>query len=531
MKKMNKTFYSAAAASAVLLLSGCAVGPDYKRPELTPSQAFSPKPLPESTTAASVSGGNAQRFVVAQDIQADWWKLFRSPQLNALIEKAFAANPSIESAQAALRVAQENVYAQQGFFFPSLSAGYSPARTKIAGNLGGNSPGVQGNGRDISTVSNPSAAQGGKAPFNAPVIYNFHTTQLTVGFTPDVFGANRRQVETLEAQAKYQKLQLEAAYITLASNVTAAAIQEALLREQIGILQTIISSNEKSVEIVERQFKAGYASRLDLSLQQTTLLQAKEQLPPLQKQFEQTRNLLRALAGGMQDSDLHESFDLASLQLPEDLPLSLPSQVIEQRPDVRAAEEQLHAASAQIGVALANRLPQFSIDGTWGGAASKFSQMFWNSGRFFELAANISMPLLDGGVLCHRQRAAEESYKQAAAQYKETVITAFQNVADTLHAIHADAEALKASAALAETAKTTLTLTQKQHARGYIDRVVLINAEQGYRQAALNVAQARATRLGDTAALFQALGGGWWHRVDKDKTAALEPALANKTAD
>jgi len=205
--------------------------------------------LPETTTAASVSGGNAQRFVVAQDIQADWWKLFRSPQLNALIEKAFAANPSIESAQAALRVAQENVYAQQGFFFPSLSAGYSPARTKIAGNLGGNSPGVQGNGRDISTVSNPSAAQGGKAPFNAPVIYNFHTTQLTVGFTPDVFGANRRQVETLEAQAKYQKLQLEAAYITLASNVTAAAIQEALLREQIGILQTIIASNEKSVKM------------------------------------------------------------------------------------------------------------------------------------------------------------------------------------------------------------------------------------------------------------------------------------------
>ena len=252
--------------------------------------------------------------------------------------------------------------------------------------------------------------QGGKAPFNAPVIYNFHTTQLTVGFTPDVFGANRRQVETLEAQAKYQKLQLEAAYITLASNVTAAAIQEALLREQIGILQTIIASNEKSVEIVERQFKAGYASRLDLSLQQTTLLQAKEQLPPLQKQFEQTRNLLRALAGGMQDSDLPESFDLASLQLPENLPLSLPSQVIEQRPDVRAAEEQLRAASAQIGVALANRLPQFSIDGSWGGAANQFSQMFWSSGRFFELAANIAMPLFDGGVLRHRQRAAEESY-------------------------------------------------------------------------------------------------------------------------
>ncbi|WP_083664435.1 efflux transporter outer membrane subunit [Herminiimonas arsenitoxidans] len=511
-------------AAAISLLAGCAVGPDYSRPELTPSKGFSPKPLPSATTASPVPGGNSQHFVLSQDIQADWWTLFRSPQLNALVEKAFAANPTIESAQAALRVAQENVYAQRGFFFPTVQAGYSPARTKIAGNLGGNSPGLQGNGTNISTTEKSSS------PFVGPVIYNFHTTQLTVGYTPDVFGGNRRQVESLEAEAKYQKLQLEAAYITLASNVTAAAIQEALLREQIAILNRIIESNTQSVELVQRQLKAGYASRLDLSMQQTTLQQAKEQLPPLQKQFEQTRNLLRALAGGMQDSDLPESFDLASLQLPENLPLSLPSQVIEQRPDVRAAEEQLRAASAQIGVALANRLPQFSIDGTWGGAANQFSQMFWSSGRFFELAANLSMPLFDGGVLRHRQRAAEESYKQAAAQYKETVITSFQNVADTLHAIHADAESFKLAADVADTTKTTLDLTQRQHARGYVDRLTLITAEQGYRQAALNVAQARATRLGDTAALFQALGGGWWNRADKEKKAETEPAIAASTS-
>lgn len=511
-------------AAAISLLAGCAVGPDYSRPELTPSTGFSPKPLPTATTASPVPGGNSQHFVLSQDIQADWWTLFRSPQLNALVEKAFAANPTIESAQAALRVAQENVYAQRGFFFPSVQAGYSPARTKIAGNLGGNSPGLQGNGTNISTTEKPSS------PFVGPAIYNFHTTQLTVGYTPDVFGGNRRQVESLEAEAKYQKLQLEAAYITLASNVTAAAIQEALLREQIAILNRIIESNSQSVELVQRQLKAGYASRLDLSMQLTTLQQAKEQLPPLQKQFEQTRNLLRALAGGMQDTDLPESFDLASLQLPENLPLSLPSQVIEQRPDVRAAEEQLRAASAQIGVALANRLPQFSIDGTWGGAANQFSQMFWSSGRFFELAANLSMPLFDGGVLRHRQRAAEESYKQAAAQYKETVITSFQNVADTLHAIHADAESFKLAADVADTTKTALDLTQRQHARGYVDRLTLITAEQGYRQAALNVAQAHATRLGDTAALFQALGGGWWNRADKEKKAETEPAVTASTA-
>jgi len=506
------------------LLSACAVGPDYTRPALPPSGGFAPVPRAETTVSAPVAGGAAQRFVAGQEIRADWWTLFQSPELNSLIEKAFAANPSLEAAQAALRAAQENVYAQRGFFFPTVQAGYSPSRTKLAGNLGGNSPGIQGDGSVIATKQGTPASQGGSAPYNAPVIYNFHTAQLTVGYAPDVFGLNRRLVEALESQAKVQQFQLEAAYITLASNVVAAAIQEALLRQQIATTQEIIAANVHSVELLGRQMKAGYASRLDLSLQENALAQARQSLPPLQKQFEQTRNLLRALAGGVQDVDLPETFDLAALKLPEALPLSLPSQVIEQRPDVRAAEEQVHAATAQLGVAIANRLPQFAIDGSWGGAASHFSQMLWNSGLFFNIAASITQTIFDGGTLKHRQRAVEEGVNQAAAQYQATVISAFQNVADTLDAIHADADTLNAAAEVERSAGVSRDLIRKQFGRGYIDRLALISSEQAYRQAALNLAQAQATRLGDTAALFQALGGGWWQRAPAGSPANARSA-------
>ena len=510
------------------VLSGCAVGPDYTRPAPPASGGFSPTTLPDKTAASSAKVGAAQRFSAAQDIQADWWTLFQSRELNALIARALAANPSVEAAQASLRVAQANVRAQQGYYFPTIQAHYSPTRTKVAGNLGGNSPGVQGDGSVISTTSSTPANEGGTAPFNGPVTYTFHTAQLTVGFVPDVFGANRRQVEALEAQAKYQQLQFEATYITLVSNVTAAAIQEALLRRQIVIVKEIVEANVQAVGLVQRQLKAGYASRLDVALQENALAQARQLLPPLQKQFELTRDLLRALAGGVQDIELPESFDLSTLRLPEELPLSLPSQIVEHRPDIRAAEEQLRAASAQVGIAMAARLPQFSIDGTMGGAASHFSQMFWNSGKFFNLAAGITQPIFDGGTLRFRQTAAEEGLRLAAAQYRATVITAYQNVADTLHALHADADALSAASDVERTAKTSLELIRRQWTKGYVDRLALISAEQVYRQAALNLAQAQATRLGDTAALFQALGGGWWNRADMTKAVGDESGLQTK---
>ena len=512
----------AAAAAAVLatllttlLLGGCAVGPDFVQPAAPGASGYTVSALPDTTASAPGTAGAAQRLAYAHDLQADWWRLFKSPALDTLVEQALAAHPSLTAAQAALRIAQANVAAQQGYFWPTLQASYAPSRSKIAGNQGGNSPGLQGDGSVISTQANLPASQGGTAPFNAPVIYNFHTAQLSVGFVPDVFGGNARQVEALGASADYQYFQLQAASITLASNVVAAAIQEALLRQQTAVVTEIIAAGEQSVEILDRQWRAGLASQLDLALQRSALAQTRQLLPPLQKQRQQTLDLLRALLGLAQDATLPATVDLATLTLPEDLPLSLPSQLVLQRPDVRAARALLQAASAEVGVAVANRLPQFAINGNAGGAAARFGQMFWGSGQFFSFSANIAQTLFDGGTLKNRQLAAEAALQQAGAQYQLTVITAFQNVADVLQAVYADAQALQASDEAERTARTALDLLKRQWRAGYIDRLALLAGEQVYRQNTITLIQAQATRLGDTAALFQALGGGWWNAPDR----------------
>jgi NodT family efflux transporter outer membrane factor (OMF) lipoprotein len=507
-RNTRKTLCARAVAAmlASAALGGCTVGPDFHRPAPPVATDYAPAPLPASTAAAQGIAGAAQNFSAARDISAQWWILFRSPQLNSLIERAFKANPTIEMAQAALRQAQENVYAQQGFFFPTVQAGYSPSRIKLSGNTGGNSPGLQGDGTTIAT------SQTGAPPVSVPVIYNWHSAQLTVGFVPDVFGGNRRHVESLQAQADAQGFQLEAAYITLASNITAAAIQEASIRAQIAAVRRIIESNAKSVEILNGQFRLGYAARLDVAAQESALAQVEQLLPPLEKGLEQTRDLIRVLAGNAPDRDVEERFELASLNLPEELPLSLPSKLVEQRPDVRAAEALLHAATADVGVAVAARLPQFAINATAGGNAANFSQMFWDAGKFFSVSGLVSQSLFDGGTLRHQQRAAEQALAQAGAQYRSTVLSAFQNVADTLHALYADAQALKAAVRAEQAAKLTLDIARKQQELGYANYLSLLGAQQAYQQVAIVLVQTQAARLGDTAALFQALGGGWWNR-------------------
>jgi len=309
--------------------------------------------------------GQAQKFVPAESIPFEWWTLFQSPQIDALIKRAFKTNPDVEAAQAALRQAQEYTAAQQGFFYPTVGANYSPGRHKLAGNMGGNSPGIQGNGTVIQTYSNPAGPK-----YNGAAYFNFHIAQLTVGYVPDVFGANRRQVESAEAQVEMQRMQLEATYITLASNVVAAAIQEASLRAQIEAQLKIVGFNRQALEIMRNQLKLGYVSEMDVTQQEIICALSQQALVPLQQQLEQTRDLLRVLAGNTPDKDIEERFTLESLHLPQDLPLSLPSKLVEQRPDVRIAEAQLHYASAQYGVSIANRLPQFAITGAIGGMAS-----------------------------------------------------------------------------------------------------------------------------------------------------------------
>src|SRR5580658_4401368 len=496
-------------AAAVALASSCAVGPRFHPPAPPANVGYAPTPLPTTSAAAPVHGGEAQRLISERDIPFAWWQLFQSAALNALVEQSFKANPTIPAAQAALAQAKEYVRAQRGFYYPNVATGFQGERVKVAGNnTQQSSLGIQGNGDNLTEPPAPAS----------PLYYQFYTAGLTVGFVPDVFGANRRQVESLAAQTDAQRYALEATYVTLASNVVGAAIQEASLRAQIAATREIIEAESKSLQILRDQFRLGFAMRIDVAAQETALAQARATLPPLQEQFEQTRDLIRALVGNLPNQDVSETFELDALQLPPELPLSLPARIIEQRPDVCAAEAQLHAANAQVGVAVAAMLPQLSITGAYGGNADEFAWMFRHGGPFWNLVGNVTQPIFEGGTLLHRKRAADQALKQAAAQYQRSVLTAYQNVADTLHASLSDADALATNVRAETAAKVTYELTRRQMEVGYVNYLILLNAETTYQQALILRIQAQAIRFGDTVALFQALGGGWWNRKGEPKS-------------
>jgi NodT family efflux transporter outer membrane factor (OMF) lipoprotein len=295
--------------------------------------------------------------------------------------------------------------------------------------------------------------------------------------------------------------------------VVGAAIQEASLRAQIAATEEIVREDEQSLKILRDQFRLGFAMRLDVAAQEAALAEIRATLPPLQKQLEQTRDLMRALLGGL-PVQREAALDLDALRLPPELPVSLPAKIIEQRPDVRAAEAQLHAANADVGVAVAAMLPQFSITGEYGGNATQIPQMFRSGGPFWSLYGDIDQPVFQGGTLLHEERAARQAVKQAAAQYQSAVLAAYQNVADTLHLSLSDAAALTADVEAEKSAKLTYELTRRQADTGYVDTLTLLSAETAYQQTLLTRVQAQAARYGDTVALFQALGGGWWNRKE-----------------
>ena len=521
-KLLTKSSFYWVALAFSALLNGCAMGPDFKKPEAPLATSYAPQLVHPETAAGSGQVGELQKYNVTAAIPYDWWTMFHSPQINSLIERAFKTNPTIQSAQAALRGLQQNVIAQEGFFYPTIGASYSPSRNKLGGNSGGNSLGLQGNGRSIQTVSNPAGPI-----FVGPVYYNYHIAQLTVGYVPDVFGGNRRQVESLQAQLNAQHFQLEATYITLASNVVAAALQEASLRSQIVVMQKIINLHNENLEVMRKQLKLGFIAEIDVASQESVKAQAEQALIPMKKQLEQTRDLIRALAGNLPNEDVPEKFELSSLHLPHELPISLPSQLVEQRPDIRAAHEQLHSASAEVGVAIASRLPQFSMTGAIGGMASTPYWMFQSGGPFFSLLGSISKTLFDGGTLKAKERAARERLVEAGADYRNVVITAFQNVADTLHAIQSDADSLKAAARSEQALKITAEITRKQYKLGYVSYQIVVIAEQNHQQSLINLIQAQTNRFGDAAALYQALGGGWWNRTTPQVGTNLTSSLAS----
>ena len=480
------------ATSALLFATGCAVGPNFKRPAPPNVGGYTPASVSTTSSTTNVAGGEAQHLIEGRDIPGEWWALFHSKPLNDLIERSLKGNPDLKAAQAALVVARENFLAQRGAYYPSAAGSFSASRAKT------------------SNVVSPATASGA-------LNYSLYTPQVSVSFVPDVFGLNRRTVESLRAQEQGTRFALAATHITLSSNVVAAAIQEASLRAQIDATHELITINTDMLQILRNQYAKGYVSRLDVAAQESQLAQITATLPPLLKQLAQQRDLLARLSGGFPSQDLPEKVELSSLQLPQEVPLSLPSQLVEQRPDVRQAEENLHSASALIGVAVANRLPSFALTGDVGSMALVFSRIFSAGTGSWDVGAGVTQPIFQGGTLLHRERAARAAYIQASEQYRSTVLTAFQNVADTLNALQQDADGLKAAAAAKDAAGVTLDLARKQFQSGYVNYLALLSAEQTYQQAAINLTQAQANRYADTAVLFQALGGGWWNRAEIPK--------------
>ncbi len=477
------------ACSSAIALTACAVGPNFHRPAEPTADTYTAQAQPTLLSSAATDGGTpsnddgTQTLVAGQEPPAQWWHEFGSPALDALVAEALHANPNVQAAEAALRQAQENVAAGRGAYFPQV---------QLTGDVSRNRNAVQ--------VLAPTLSSG------AP-IFNLYTPQVSVSFVPDLFGANRRQVESLQASADASRDEYDAAYLTLAANVVTAAVQEAGLRAQIAATSQIIDIERESLQVMHRQLTLGAIAEADELAQEAALAQLETSLPPLQKALDQQRDMLAVLTGHLPSDAPASQFELDAITLPVTIPLGVPSKLVERRPDVRAAEAQLHAATANVGVAIANMLPQITLSGSLGSVATQTAQIFSGQSEFWSAGASLSQTLFAGGTLLHRERAARAALDQAGAEYRATVLTAFQNVADALRALTADADAVRAADRAATLSEASLDIAKRQYELGAVSYLSLLGAQQTYQQAVVGRAQARTNRYVDTAALFQALGG------------------------
>ena len=479
--------------AAACLLAGCAVGPDFHRPAAPTVSRATEKPLPAATVAVATPGGAAQRFAVGQDVAGDWWALFRSPRLTALVAAALKQNPSLDSARQTLRQAQETTLADKGAWFPSINGTFNRTRQKLSPAEAG----VTGTGFDASGQT-----------------FSVYTGQLGISYTFDVWGQTRRTVEAAQAQADQQRFQLEAATTMLAANTANAAINAAGLAAEIAAEEALVAAERDLLTTVKRQFEDGAATGSDVATQEAQLANTEALLVPLQTQLAQTRDQLAAYLGRIPSEADIPAFALDELTLPGELPVSLPSQLVDQRPDIRASEAQLHTATAQVGVAIGNRLPQITLSGLVGSAPATLGNMFAPGNGIWSLTNQLMGPIFQGGTLVHQQHAAEAAARAAAANYRNTVVTAFQNVADVLTALQQDALALAANEEAQRAAARSLELTRVQYSAGGVPYLSVLTAETQYQNAVIGLLKARTSRYTDTVALYVALGGGWWHRND-----------------
>lgn len=478
------------AGLAAASLTSCMVGPDFTPIPAPKAQRYTALPMPNKTVATPQlpKPGKAQRFVMGKDLQGDWWTLFHSKKINALIAEGIANNYNLVAAKAALRQANDTLYAQAGgLLLPSVNfAGSAEQARANAASFGINTP--------TST-------------------FNVFNASFQASYLLDIWGASRRQVEAFAAQADYQRYEMLGTYLTLTTNIATTAITIASLRDQIAATQNLISEQKQVLVITQKQFAVGGVSEGNVLTQQTLLAQTEATLPPLRNSLSDQEHALAVLTGKVTVNAKPLLLKLNDVTLPSTLPVSLPSSMVKQRPDIQASEALLHAASANVGVATANLLPQITLNAAAGWQSASVNDFFSTQNEIWNASAGLLQPIFHGGQLIMQRRAAIAALDQARAQYEQTVLQAFQNVADALRAIQFDAYEFRDQTHAEKSALATYLLTKKQYAVGGQNYLSVLQAQEQYEQALLARIKAQATRLTDTAGLYQALGGGWWNNA------------------
>jgi len=470
------------ATGLVGLLAGCAVGPNFARPQPPATDHYGEGPDPTATREAE---GRAQRLERGAQVVGDWWTLFGSEDLDALMKQAASDSQSLKAALASLRASQSDLRAGYGIFYPQADASASASRQKVT----------------LVRFGQPD----GRA-----TIFNLFSLSGTISYALDIFGGQRRAVESLQAQADFQAYTAAATYLTLTANVVSTVIARAAYVEQAQATRDLVRDQEEQVAITEAQAEAGtasYASALSLRSQ---VAAAEATIPLLLQRASEAEHLLAVLAGHLPSEWSVPRVAFSDLELPESVPVSLPSDLVHQRPDILSAEAQLHQASAAIGVATAALFPSITLNASLGGNNTTLDTLFSPNGTFWSIGAGLAAPLFHGGTLINKRQAAIDAYDQATASYRQTVLAAFSQVADVLQALAHDAEALDAEARSLAAADEALRLVRANYEAGVANYLQVLVAFEQYHQARIAYIQARAQRLQDTVALFAGLGGGWW---------------------
>ncbi len=468
---------------AAALLAGCTtVGPDFHAPPAPRVARYTAGMLPQRTASAPGHLGAPQQWMHSAAVDREWWKSFASPRLDALVQQALRNNPTLEAARATLRQAQETYAAQAGStLYPTISAKLGASRSET-------------NGASVGTSSSQR-------------IYNLYNAGIAVNYNLDLFGGNRRALEALAAQADYQAYQLAGARLSLAGNVVTTAFAQAQLRAQVAATRAIARAQAAELAITVKRLQLGAASRVDVLSLRTQYEQTLASLPPLRNKLQQADHLLALLVGQAPGQAHIPRFRLSDFRLPPQLPLVVPSQLLRQRPDVQASTALLHAATAQYGVAISSLYPQINLSATLSTEALTTGALFGPGSTIWNLAGQLAQPLFNAGLHAAKN-AAEANLQAAGANYRATVLQALRNVADALRQLDNDAQALRAQAAADSAAQQSLHLVEQQYHLGAASYLQLLTAQQQAQNARIGLLAAQAARLADTAALYQAMGGG-----------------------